>query len=90
MVIIGGIRWIAAVAGRIVPLMAVIYIVAGIIVIGYYQAIPGALSTIIAMALYGSGIGALMGALLMGVQRATFSVKRGWILGHCALRGKNQ
>ncbi|MGZ0018261.1 alanine/glycine:cation symporter family protein [Nitrosomonas sp. wSCUT-2] len=91
MVIIGGIRWIAAVAGRVVPIMAVIYIVAGIIVIGvHYEAIPGALSTIIEMALYPeAGLGALMGALLMGVQRATFSNEAGLgssAIAHCAVK----
>ena len=91
MVIIGGIRWIAAVAGRVVPIMAVIYIVAGIIVISvHYEAIPGALSTIIEMALYPeAGLGALMGALLMGVQRATFSNEAGLgssAIAHCAVK----
>lgn len=91
MVIIGGIRWIAAVAGRVVPIMAVIYIVAGMIVIGvHYEAIPGALSTIIEMALYPeAGLGALMGALLMGVQRATFSNEAGLgssAIAHCAVK----
>ena len=91
MVIIGGIRWIAAVAGRVVPIMAVIYIVAGIIVISvHYEAIPGALSTIVEMALYPeAGLGALMGALLMGVQRATFSNEAGLgssAIAHCAVK----
>lgn len=85
MVILGGIKWIAAVAGKVVPLMTVIYIIAGFIVIGvHYEAIPGALQTIIEMALYPeAGIGALMGALLMGVQRATFSNEAG--LGSSAI-----
>lgn len=91
MVIIGGIRWIAAVAGRVVPLMAIIYIVAGVIVIGiHHQAIPGALATIFEMALYPeAGLGALMGALLMGVQRATFSNEAGLgssAIAHCAVK----
>lgn len=85
MVIIGGIQWIAAVAGRIVPVMAVIYIVAGLVVIGvHHAAIPGAIKTILEMALYPeAGVGALMGALLMGVQRATFSNEAG--LGSSAI-----
>lgn len=41
LVIIGGIQWIAAVAGRIVPIMTILYIIAGIVVMGvHYQAIP--------------------------------------------------
>ncbi|WP_394809052.1 alanine/glycine:cation symporter family protein [Nitrosomonas sp.] len=85
MVIIGGIQWIAAVAGRVVPVMAIIYIIAGLVVIGvHHAAIPGALRTIFEMALYPqAGIGALMGALLMGVQRATFSNESG--LGSSAI-----
>lgn len=85
LVIIGGIQWIAAVAGRVVPVMAIIYIVAGLVVIGIHHAsIPGALQTIFEMALYPqAGIGALMGALLMGVQRATFSNEAG--LGSSAI-----
>jgi AGCS family alanine or glycine:cation symporter len=53
--------------------------VAGIVVIGlHYEAIPAAIMTILEMALYPeAGVGALMGALLMGVQRATFSNEAG-------------
>lgn len=85
LVIIGGIQWIAAVAERVVPVMTIIYIVAGLVVIGVHHAsIPGALKTIFEMALYPqAGIGALMGALLMGVQRATFSNEAG--LGSSAI-----
>lgn len=85
LVILGGIKWIAAVASRVVPAMAIVYIVAGFIVIGvHYAAIPGALMTIFEMALYPeAGLGALMGALLMGVQRATFSNEAG--LGSSAI-----
>ncbi len=84
-VIIGGIQWIAAVASRIVPAMAIIYIAAGIVVIGmYYESIPAAMHTILKMALYPeAGLGALMGALLMGVQRASFSNEAG--LGSSAI-----
>ena len=85
LVIIGGIQWIAAVASRVVPMMAIIYIVAGFVVIGFhYAAIPAAMQTILEMALYPqAGIGALMGALLMGVQRAAFSNEAG--LGSAAI-----
>lgn len=91
LVIIGGIQWIAAVAGRVVPVMAIIYIVAGLVVIGiHYASIPGALRIIFEMALYPqAGIGALMGALLMGVQRATFSNEAGLgssAIAHSAVR----
>ncbi|GKS68162.1 alanine glycine permease [Nitrosomonas sp. PY1] len=91
LVIIGGIQWIAAVAGRIVPIMTILYIVAGIVVIGvHYQAIPGAIEKILEMALYPqAGIGALLGGLLMGVQRAVFSNEAGLgssAIAHSAVR----
>ncbi|MEK7778584.1 MAG: alanine/glycine:cation symporter family protein [Pseudomonadota bacterium] len=85
LVIIGGIQWIAAVAGRIVPIMTILYIIAGIVVMGvHYQAIPEAIEKIFEMALYPqAGIGALLGTLLMGVQRAVFSNEAG--LGSSAI-----
>ena len=85
MVILGGIQWIAAVAGRIVPLMAITYVLMGCIVIGmHFEAIPAALQTIVEMALYPqAGMGALLGALLIGVQRASFSNEAG--LGSSAI-----
>lgn len=91
LVIIGGIQWIAAVAGRIVPIMTILYIIAGIVVIVvHYQAIPEAIGKIFEMALYPqAGIGALLGGLLMGVQRAVFSNEAGLgssAIAHCAVR----
>lgn len=79
LVILGGIQWIAAVASRIVPVMAIIYILTGVIVIGiHYDNIFSALQQILEMALYPqAGLGALMGALLVGVQRASFSNEAG-------------
>jgi len=78
-VIIGGLKWIAAAASKIVPVMGIIYLVAGLIVIGiHYQSIPGAFVTIFQMALAPeAGLGGLLGALLMGVQRAAFSNEAG-------------
>lgn len=85
LVILGGIKWIAAVASNVVPVMAITYILAGFVVIGvHFEAIPNAMQTIFELALYPeAGIGALMGALLMGVQRATFSNEAG--LGSSAI-----
>lgn len=79
LVILGGIQWIAAVASKIVPIMAMIYIIAGFVVIGFhYDNILNALQLILEMALYPqAGLGALMGALLVGVQRASFSNEAG-------------
>lgn len=79
MVIWGGIKSIAAVAARIVPLMGLLYLAAGLLVIALnYENIPSALVTIFTMALAPeAGIGGLIGALLMGVQRAAFSNETG-------------
>lgn len=85
LVILGGIQWIAAVAGRIVPLMAITYILMGCMVIGMHiEAIPATIRTIVEMALYPqAGAGSLLGALLVGVQRAAFSNEAG--LGSSAI-----
>lgn len=85
LVILGGIQWIAAVAGRVVPLMAITYILMSFVVIGmHFEAIPAALQTIVELALYPqAGMGALVGALLIGVQRASFSNEAG--LGSSAI-----
>ncbi len=78
-VIIGGLKSIAAVASRIVPLMGGLYLAAGLFVIAMnYQAIPSGLATIFQMALSPeAGFGAILGALLIGVQRAAFSNEAG-------------
>ncbi len=78
-VIIGGLKSIAAVASRIVPLMGIIYLTAGFTVIAMnYEAIPQGFVTIFQMALLPeAGIGAVLGALLIGVQRAAFSNEAG-------------
>lgn len=91
LVILGGIQWIAAVASKIVPMMAIIYLLAGLIVIGFhYENIFPALEQVLAMALYPqAGFGALMGALLIGVQRASFSNEAGVgssAIAHSAVR----
>lgn len=79
MVIIGGLKSIAAVASRIVPIMGIIYLTAGLAVIAMnYAAIPMAFATIFQMALSPqAGFGAVLGALLIGVQRAAFSNEAG-------------
>ncbi len=85
LVIIGGIKSIARVASRIVPLMGGLYLLAGLLVIAMNAAaLPGALATIFHGAFsFQAGGGAFMGALLMGVQRASFSNEAG--LGSAAI-----
>jgi AGCS family alanine or glycine:cation symporter len=78
-VIIGGIKSIASVAGRLVPAMAGIYMLACFAVFAtHFDAIPAAFVTIVTSALSPqAGMGAFIGALLMGVQRACFSNEAG-------------
>lgn len=84
-VIIGGIKSIARTASKIVPLMAVIYILAGLFVIAlHYQNIPAALNEIVFGAFnFKAGLGGFIGALFVGVQRAAFSNESG--LGTAAI-----
>ncbi len=78
-VIIGGLKSIAAVASKIVPLMGAIYLIAGLIVIAInYQNIPAGIIEIFRLALAPeAGMGAIIGAILIGVQRAAFSNEAG-------------
>jgi AGCS family alanine or glycine:cation symporter len=78
-VIIGGLKSIANVASKIVPFMGGLYLAAGIVVILMnYQNIPSGFATIFQMALTPeAGFGAILGALLIGVQRAAFSNEAG-------------
>ncbi len=84
-VIIGGIKSIANVASKLVPAMGITYLVAGLIVIAiHYANIPAAFVTIFTEAFNPqAGVGGLIGALLVGVQRAAFSNESG--LGSAAI-----
>lgn len=78
-VIIGGLKSIAAVASKVVPIMGLIYLGSGLIVI--FMNIPQLIPSIVLifqMALTPeAGFGAILGALLIGVQRAAFSNEAG-------------
>lgn len=78
-VILGGIKSIANVSSAMVPVMGLVYLIAGIVVIGYhYQNIPSAMMTIVTSAFsLQAGFGAFLGAMLIGVQRAAFSNEAG-------------
>ncbi len=84
-VIIGGIKSIANVSGKVVPLMAGLYILMGIVVLVLnFSAVPGALVVIIKGAFTpAAGFGAVLGTILTGVQRASFSNEAG--LGSAAI-----
>ncbi|MBN2885664.1 MAG: sodium:alanine symporter family protein [Chromatiaceae bacterium] len=84
LVLIGGIRWIARVAGKLVPFMALAYVGGGLVVLGLnLEALPQALSEIVRQAFaptaaVGGFAGAsLMMAIQMGVARGIFSNEAG-------------
>lgn len=78
-VIIGGIRRIASVADKIVPLMCGVYVVGGIaILLKNYDAIPSALGSILGGAFTPEGYtGGFFGVLIQGFRRAAFSNEAG-------------
>lgn len=78
-VIIGGLKSIARVASKLVPVMGGIYVFAGLIVILIHATeIPAAFVMIFQSAFsMHAGLGALLGGLLIGVQRAAFSNEAG-------------
>lgn len=84
LVLIGGIRWIAQVAGKLVPLMAILYIMGGLVVLALNaSAIPDALVEIVSYAFTPSAeIGGFAGATVLlamrfGVARGIFSNEAG-------------
>lgn len=84
LVLIGGIRWIAKVAGKLVPLMAIAYVLGGLIVILFHlPEVPGAVANIVSMAFSpAAGAGGAAGAgmiiaIQMGVARGIFSNEAG-------------
>lgn len=83
LVIIGGIKRIGATAGYIVPAMGVLYVVAGLYIVAYQgvvdsSALAGAFSTLIGSAFsLEAGAGGLIGVLMTGFQRASFSNEAG-------------
>ncbi|MBU0800144.1 MAG: alanine:cation symporter family protein [Alphaproteobacteria bacterium] len=84
-VIIGGIKTIARAASKIVPVMGLVYLLACLIVIlANITDLPAALMTIVTQAFApAAGIGGVLGGLLVGVQRASFSNEAG--LGSAAI-----
>jgi AGCS family alanine or glycine:cation symporter len=78
-VIIGGIRSIARVAGRLVPVMAGLYLAgAFVILVMNAEALPWAFRAMLAGAFTEQGIaGGALGAVIVGFQRAVFSNEAG-------------
>ena len=78
-VIIGGIQSIARVAAVLVPMMALLYLISALAVIGLSaEHIPAALSLVVSEAFTGQAAsGGLLGAMVIGFQRALFSNEAG-------------
>lgn len=78
-VLIGGVSRIASVAEKIVPLMALIYLSAGMVVLVVNaEKIPEALGIIFDSAFsFESAAGGIFGAMIMGFRRAAFSNEAG-------------
>lgn len=85
LVILGGIERIGAVAGVLVPAMAVIYALACFwVMLVKLPEVPGAIGTIIATAFNPEAVaGGAVGAIVIGFQRAAFSNEAG--LGSAAI-----
>ena len=78
-VILGGIRSIAAVTGRLVPFMAGLYFVGAIsVIVLNITALPQAISNIFVQAFAPDAVaGGAIGALVVGMKRAVFSNEAG-------------
>lgn len=79
LVIIGGIKKITHVTEFLVPIMAFVYISAALVIIlGNFTAIPDAFGQIFAGAFSAEGVqGGIIGVLIQGLRRATFSNEAG-------------
>ncbi len=79
-IIIGGIKRIASVTEKVVPFMAVLYILACLyIIFGNFSLIDDAISLIVTEAFNPTaiGVGGVIGVLLVGFRRAAFSNEAG-------------
>jgi len=78
-VIIGGIKSIAKVTAKVVPVMAILYVLGCLVVIGYHiEYIGGAFMAIIDGAFSAEALkGGFIGVLIIGLQRAAFSSEAG-------------
>ena len=92
-VIIGGIKRIAKVTDKLVPLMAIIYILASLVIIlAHFTEIPAAIGMIISGAFTPeAGVGGVAGVIIQGFRRAAFSNEAGAgsaATAHSAVRTK--
>jgi len=79
LVIIGGIRSIARVAGKVVPFMAILYVLSALVIILMSaEHLPFAIKLIVNEAFTSDGMtGGMIGAMIVGFQRAVFSNEAG-------------
>ena len=92
-VIIGGIKRIASVTEKLVPLMAIIYILASLIIVGlHFSEVPAAIGQIISGAFTSdAAVGGIIGVMIQGFRRAMFSNEAGAgsaAIAHSAVRTK--
>ncbi len=92
-VIIGGIKRIATVTEKLVPVMAIIYIVASLIIIlAHFTEVPAAIGQIISGAFTPTAaVGGIAGVIIQGFRRAAFSNEAGAgsaAIAHSAVRTK--
>lgn len=92
-VIIGGIKRIANVTERVVPFMAILYVIACLVIIFYHFAdIDEAIGLIISGAFTPmAGLGGILGVIIIGFQRAAFSNEAGAgsaAIAHSAVKTK--
>lgn len=78
-VIIGGIKRIASVTEKLVPAMAIIYIIASLIIIlAHFSEIPAAVAQIVTGAFSpDAAVGGIVGVIIQGFRRAAFSNEAG-------------
>jgi AGCS family alanine or glycine:cation symporter len=92
-VIIGGIKRIANVTEKLVPFMAIIYILASLVIIlMHFTEIPAAIGMILSGAFTPeAGVGGIAGVIIQGFRRAAFSNEAGAgsaAIAHSAVRTK--
>lgn len=93
LVIIGGIRSIAKVTSKLVPFMAILYLLSAFIVIGAnYTEVPWAIYAIVGNAFSPEGVtGGVIAVLVLGFRRAAFSNEAGIgssSIAHAAVKTK--
>ncbi|GGF23942.1 alanine glycine permease [Echinicola rosea] len=92
-VIIGGIKRIATITEKVVPIMAAVYVLASLIILGaHYDYVDDAIGLIIEGAFTPmAGLGGMLGVLIVGFQRAAFSNEAGAgsaAIAHSAVKTK--